>query len=423
MKNEEEKKEAEAKAKLEEEKLKLEAEKKTKLEMEEKLRLAESVESNSAMEVDKVPDSSEGASVVSTEVEVPPAGTVNASTAALIAGAPVAPSTITEVAGDRALAPAVEIAVTSEGVTVPVDGIAAPTEGIAAPTEGISVTAEGVAVPAEGVTVPAERVAVPAERVAVPAEGVAVPAEGVAVPAEGVDVPTEGVAVPTEGVAVPAKGVEAGVTTPENVASPAEPEKKKKKKKKKKKPVVEIIPAVRIKEEPRDDDDILVQVKQEKNDEPEIQETDPTDEGIEVMDPSIAGDDDASMLLDTTGELHGAATQSNLLVSSIDGNVEQTDAPVTNPSTGPRIRLSGALGGLLAKAAANRAAAEASPISVIGVSSAPVVLDLDEDSMHGPTNKDGTPENNGDDNSGSDNTTTDENLKNKENGLPDEGKL
>ena len=135
-------------------------------------------------------------------------------------------------------------------------------------------------------------------------------------------------------------------------------------------------------------------------------------------------EEDVSMMLDTTGS---APAQSNLLMSSIDGNVEQTDAPDTNStSTAPKIRFSGALGGLLAKAEANKAAAaaaaaalsEVSAITVIGVNNSPIVFDLDEDSTHAAADKTTEQHKNVDNN----NETTEMNDKNKENGmLDDEG--
>ena len=63
-------------------------------------------------------------------------------------------------------------------------------------------------------------------------------------------------------------------------------------------------------------------------------------------------DDEASMIIDTVGE--SAAPSSNLLVSSIDGNVEQAEAPDSTSTGASRIRISGALGGALKLAAANK---------------------------------------------------------------------
>ncbi|XP_018017984.2 uncharacterized protein LOC108674534 [Hyalella azteca] len=196
-----------------------------------------------------------------------------------------------------------------------------------------------------------------------------------------------------DAVAAPATPADAEGDSLQSANSSAQP--KKKKKKKKKKPVVQMhVPAVRIKEEPLDAIEITqsgsfvdgVFVKQEKPDEPEIEEH-PLDEGIEVMDQSAA-EDEASMILDTTGDM--SASRSTLLTSTIDGNVEENEAPDTNPATAPlpRIRLSGALGGLLAKATNKDIpadSAEKSAITVIGDDS-----NLATDGTSSPTSQEKT---------------------------------
>ena len=85
-------------------------------------------------------------------------------------------------------------------------------------------------------------------------------------------------------------------------------------------------------------------------------------------------EEDQTMIIDTVGE---NAANNQLMVSSIDGNVEQVDAPDTNPVSGPRIRISGALGGMLRLANKEKAAEDknkesdvveeiSQPITVIG---------------------------------------------------------
>ena len=55
------------------------------------------------------------------------------------------------------------------------------------------------------------------------------------------------------------------------------------------------------------------------------------------------------MMIDTEGDSTAISASSNLMVSTIDGNVEQTEAPDTVTTAAPKIRISGAIGGMVIK--------------------------------------------------------------------------
>ncbi|KAF2355115.1 RNA polymerase II-binding domain [Trinorchestia longiramus] len=303
------------------------------------------------------------------------------------AGAPAADVEMADASAPDTIAAPASVSDTPDAVTSvqqqstePVSASTALAAGAAVANEGSTApAADTVVAAAADATVPADSTVPAAETATAISANAEVTNASVAAESQGADSGTAAADRTTAGTDSPAPADLVGAAdspAPEAVvgANPAA-QPKKKKKKKKKKPVQPIVPAVRIKEEPLDEGDIIVnpgnlQVKQEKPDEPEIEEQ-ALDEGIEEMEQSAA-EDEMNMLIDTTGDL--SASRSTLLTSTIDGNVEENEAPDTTPASAPmpRIRLSGALGGLLAKSTNKDADTDKSfPISVIGDDSNP----------------------------------------------------